>query len=68
MGDFEAEYGKSEAAFRTIMLRRRAIEALKSTPRPIQADALVFPASGGGYINLDNRRVRVWKNASRPPG
>jgi integrase len=36
---------------------------MQSMPRPIQSARLVFPASQGGYLNLDNWRRRVWKEA-----
>jgi hypothetical protein len=58
-GQLRTDRGKTDAAFRTIMLPGRAINALKSIPRPIQSDKLVFPAPQGGYINLDNWRERV---------
>ena len=67
-GQLRTDRGKSDAAFRTIMLPRRAIDALKSIPRPIQSDTLVFPAPQGGYINLDNWRERVWKKALAAAG
>jgi integrase len=60
--------GKTDAAFRTIMLPERAIKALKSIPRPIRSDALIFPAPEGGYINLDNWRERIWKKALKTTG
>ena len=50
------------------MLPQRAIDALKSIPRPIQSDTLVFPAPQGGYVNLDNWRERVWKKALKSVG
>ncbi len=62
-GKLRTDRGKTDAAFRTIKLPQRAINALTSLPRPIQSDTLVFPAPQGGYINLDNWRRRVWKDA-----
>ncbi len=62
-GQLRTSAGKTDAAFRTIRLQQQAIAALKALPRPIQSDALIFPATRGGYINLDNWRTRVWKEA-----
>jgi integrase len=62
-GELRNSRGKTDAALRTIKLQQRAIDALESMPRPIQSERLVFSASQGGYINLDNWRRRVWKEA-----
>jgi integrase len=62
-GELRNSSGKTDAALRTIMLQQRAIDAVQSMPRPIQSARLVFPASQGGYLNLDNWRRRVWKEA-----
>jgi integrase len=67
-GELRTDCGKTDAAFRTVMLPQRAINALQSIPRPIQSDTLVFPAPQGGYINLDNWRERVWKKALKAAG
>jgi integrase len=62
-GQLRTSAGKTDAAFRTIRLPAGAVAALKSLPRPIHSGALIFPAPKGGYINLDNWRRRVWKEA-----
>jgi integrase len=62
-GQLRTTEGKTSGAFRTVMLPQRALDALQSLPRPINSDALIFPAARGGYINLDNWRSRVWKPA-----
>lgn len=62
-GVLRADKGKTDAAFRSIVLQRRAIDALAALPRPLRENQLVFPAPQGGLINLDNFRRRVWKKA-----
>jgi integrase len=62
-GKLRSTEGKSEAAFRTVTLQERALVALRSLPRPLQSDRLIFPAPKGGCIDLDNWRARVWRPA-----
>jgi integrase len=74
-GSLRTDRGKTDSSFRTVALQQRAIDALTPLPRPIDGSALVFPAPGGGYIDLNNWRRRVWRRAMdksgvryRPPG
>ena len=60
--------GKTDAAFRVVRLPKRALDALRSLPHPLNSTALVFPAPKGGHINLDNWRRRVWKEAVASAG
>jgi integrase len=62
-GDLRTTRGKTDAAFRNVLLQQRAIDALAALARPIRAERLVFPAAKGGYLNLNNWRRRVWKKA-----
>jgi integrase len=62
-GVISTERGKSDAAFRTVLLADRAQDALASLPRPIRSNRLVFPAPRGGLIDLDNWRARQWRDA-----
>ena len=50
------------------MLQQRAVDAVKSLPRPIDNRALVFAAPNGGVINLSNFRRRVWNDAVKAAG
>jgi integrase len=47
-GVVSMERGKTDAAFRTVLLAERAQDALASLTRPIRSDRLVFPAPGVG--------------------
>jgi integrase len=67
-GKLRTSAGKTDAACRTVMLPKRAINALKRLPRPIDSESLIFPAPKGGYIDLDNWRARVWKGALEDTG
>jgi integrase len=62
-GIVTTERGKTDAAFRTVVLAERGRDALSSVLRPIRSDRLVFPAPRGGLIDLDNWRARQWKRA-----
>jgi integrase len=67
-GKLRTSAGKTDASFRTVMLPKRAIDALKRLSRPIDSDTLIFPAPRGGHIDLDNWRARVWKKALEDAG
>jgi integrase len=67
-GEVYADQGKSETAFRTVALQRRALDALAALPRPIHSDRLVFTAPKAGLIDLDNWRARHWKTAVAASG
>ena len=67
-GHLRTTNGKTDGSFRTVVLQDQAIKALKSLPRPINREALVFTAPEGGYINLNNWRRRVWKQAVEAAG
>jgi integrase len=56
------EAGKTDAALRTVKLQAVALNALRELTRHL-AGGLIFPAPGGGIINLSNYRKRVWKKA-----
>jgi integrase len=62
-GELRSSEGKTDAAFRVVSLQEPALAALRSLPRPLQGDRLIFAAPNGGYLNLDNWRRRVWKKA-----
>lgn len=67
-GVVRTDEGKTEAAFRTLHLQQRALDALAALPTPLRRTALIFPARKGGYINLDNWRRRVWRPAIERSG
>ena len=62
-GELRSSEGKTDAAFRVVSLQEPALAALRSLPRALQGDRLIFAAPNGGYLNLDNWRRRVWKKA-----
>jgi integrase len=62
-GELRSSEGKTDAAFRIVSLQEPALAALRSLPRPLQSERLIFAAPNGGYLNLDNWRRRVWKKA-----
>lgn len=59
---------KTAAADRTILLQRRALNALAALPSPLRTSQLVFTAPNGGPILLDNWRKRVWNPALKEAG
>jgi integrase len=67
-GKLRTREGKTDTSFRTVKLPKRAIDALKRLPRLIDSETLIFPAPNGGYIDLDNWRARVWKQALEAAG
>jgi integrase len=71
----EMALGKASGSLRTVVLQRRALDALAMLPRPIDRHQLVFTSPAGGIIDLGNFRRRVWHPAldaagleQRPPG
>ena len=67
-GVLKTTSGKTDAAFRTVSLQQRALDALAPLPRPLDGSQLVFPAPAGGVIDLDNWRRRVWAPALKAAG
>jgi integrase len=67
-GRIRTDQGKSESAFRNVVLQKRARDALASLPRSINSDRLVFDAPRGGLVDLDNWRARVWRRAIADSG
>jgi integrase len=59
---------KTDGSLRTVALQERAYAELAGLPRPIDSRQLVFPAPGGGVVNLSNFRTRVWEPALREAG
>jgi integrase len=55
---------KTDSSLRAVPLQAVALEALDRLP-PSHASPLVFPAPGGGYLDLHNFRHRDWKPAQR---
>ena len=50
-------YAKTERSRRRIPLRGKVVDALKELQR---REGILFPASAGGRINIDNFRSREW--------
>ena len=58
-------YAKTERSRRRIPLRAKVIDALSELPR---REGILFPASEGGRINIDNFRSREWAPALKAAG
>ncbi|MEA2233794.1 MAG: hypothetical protein QOD83_3610 [Solirubrobacteraceae bacterium] len=55
-------YPKTERSRRRVPLRAKVLDALGQLP---QREGVLFPASGGGRINIDNFRAREWVPAPK---
>jgi len=60
-------YGKTSRSLRAVPLPARAVEALAGHPARIDS-RLLFPASRGDHIDLQNWRWREWTPALRAAG
>ncbi len=61
------DLAKTSASRRQVPLSKRAVEALDSIP-PRLDTPLIFPATYGGLLNLDNFRRREWAPAIEASG
>jgi integrase len=57
---------KTDAGRRTVPIPQRVVDAV--APLMGAADALIFPASEGGYVRLNGWRARYWKPATAAAG
>jgi integrase len=53
---------------RAVPLQRSALESLDELPSSRSATSLLFPAPGGGYLDLHNWRSRHWRPAQHAAG
>jgi integrase len=58
-------YPKTARSRRRVPLRAKVLDALNQLPR---RDGILFPAAGGGRINIDNFRSREWVPALKAAG
>jgi integrase len=59
-GELRTDRGKTDAAFRIVLLQQKAIDALSELGGLNGSGAVLFPNTVGGYLDLDNWRRRIW--------